>query len=367
MNKFAITLSLASLSLLLGSCSFTNKTSSTPSESKTSSIVESSSKEESSKEQSSKTSSSSEEKSSERKTINVTGVSLTTTSATLEEGKTKQLYATVSPYNADNRKISWTSSNKSAATVTNDGLVTAVKKGEAVITVKTEDGGFTASCTIKVVEQEKFSYAIGDTTVEIITKKTTYSSSNYIRIFTPVTNNGNVNIYLSSCSYDVYSSTDAVVTSISTYSVDRTPGILMPGETGYYTVFKTYEEEVKEGLKVEPHITIKNAKNYDANRYDVSNVSFFVDDMFGLSARGKMTNNTKEKGSTLDSVDVVLFDKAGKYLDTLSTLAPASLEPGESAVFEANSLYATRDANIVESNIGKYVVYAYFYEIVITL
>lgn len=81
--------------------------------------------------------------------ISVTGVSLSQTSLQLVEGDQATLTATVIPSDAENKKVSWTSSDNGIATVSN-GKVTAVKAGTATITVKTEDGNKTASCAVTV-------------------------------------------------------------------------------------------------------------------------------------------------------------------------------------------------------------------------
>ena len=84
------------------------------------------------------------------KAVNVTEVSLDKTELTLTEGEAETLTATVKPDNADNRKVTWSSDKTEVATVGGDGRVTAVKAGEAVVTVTTEDGGKTASCKVTV-------------------------------------------------------------------------------------------------------------------------------------------------------------------------------------------------------------------------
>ena len=84
------------------------------------------------------------------KAVNVTEVSLDKTELTLTEGETETLTATVKPDNADNRKVTWSSDKTDVATVDGAGRVTAVKAGEAVVTVTTEDGGKTASCKVTV-------------------------------------------------------------------------------------------------------------------------------------------------------------------------------------------------------------------------
>ena len=84
------------------------------------------------------------------KVVSVTGVSLNESSITLDVGGSKTLAATVTPDNATNKKVRWTSDNETVATVSEDGVVTAVAGGTAVITATTHDGLFTASCTVTV-------------------------------------------------------------------------------------------------------------------------------------------------------------------------------------------------------------------------
>jgi len=82
--------------------------------------------------------------------VAVTGVTLSKTELTLEEDKSEKLTATVLPENATNKKITWSSDKADVAEVSQDGTVTAKKAGTAKITVKTEDGGKTADCTVTV-------------------------------------------------------------------------------------------------------------------------------------------------------------------------------------------------------------------------
>ena len=79
-----------------------------------------------------------------------TSVTLNESSITVEEKETYQLTATVLPADATNQNVAWESSNNEVATVVN-GLVTAIAAGEATITVTTEDGSFTATCTVTVI------------------------------------------------------------------------------------------------------------------------------------------------------------------------------------------------------------------------
>lgn len=90
----------------------------------------------------------------------VTSVTLSETSATLLVGDTFQLEATVSPEDATDSSLTWTSSKPSVATVNANGLVTAVAEGTVTITAKANDAsGKSASCTITV---EKAAVLVGE-------------------------------------------------------------------------------------------------------------------------------------------------------------------------------------------------------------
>lgn len=95
--------------------------------------------------------------------VHVTSVSLDKNSVTLEEGETEQLTATVSPSNATDKSVTWSSSNTSVATVSSNGLVTAVSHGSATITVTTTDGNKTATCSVTVNEPHYTQYRLTNT------------------------------------------------------------------------------------------------------------------------------------------------------------------------------------------------------------
>lgn len=82
-------------------------------------------------------------------TVAVTGITLNATSGEVEKGGTVTLTATVSPDNASNKTVLWTSSAPNIANVTN-GVVTALSSGTADIVATTEDGGFTATYHLTV-------------------------------------------------------------------------------------------------------------------------------------------------------------------------------------------------------------------------
>lgn len=82
--------------------------------------------------------------------VAVSGVALNKKVATVNVGKKVTVKATVTPANADNKTLAWTSSNTKIATVSN-GVVKGVKAGRAIITAKTTDGSnISATCTVTV-------------------------------------------------------------------------------------------------------------------------------------------------------------------------------------------------------------------------
>nr|WP_308759142.1 Ig-like domain-containing protein [uncultured Anaerotignum sp.] len=88
------------------------------------------------------------------KTVQVSGIQVQGSASVYVGGSTK-LTATVTPTNATNQKVTWSSNNESVATVGTDGTVTAVSAGTATITVTTEDGQKTAACTVTVLSVDR--------------------------------------------------------------------------------------------------------------------------------------------------------------------------------------------------------------------
>jgi cobalamin biosynthesis Mg chelatase CobN len=85
------------------------------------------------------------------KTVKVTKLTLNYSKLPLKKGKSQTLKVTVKPNNASNKGVKWTSSNKKVATVTQKGLVKAIKAGTAKITVTAKDGSKKkAVCTVTV-------------------------------------------------------------------------------------------------------------------------------------------------------------------------------------------------------------------------
>ena len=83
-------------------------------------------------------------------TVAVTGVTVSPESDSIAINETLTLTATVAPENATDKSVSWSSSDDTIASVSDEGVVTGVAAGNATITVTTTDGGFTATCAVEV-------------------------------------------------------------------------------------------------------------------------------------------------------------------------------------------------------------------------
>ena len=92
--------------------------------------------------------------------ISVTGVSINPPSLSMAVGDTQTVYAEITPSDATDNTVSWSSSNPSIATVSSSGVVTAKAAGTATVTARTNDGGLIASCIVSVLDVSK--YQAGD-------------------------------------------------------------------------------------------------------------------------------------------------------------------------------------------------------------
>ena len=161
----------------------------------------------------------------------VSEVTLNKNSLTLQEGESETLSATVAPIDATNKKVAWTSSQTSYATINSDGKVTAVKAGSSTITVTTEDGNKTATCRVTVtakpaevtlsnitLSNKTTSYDVNDTFVKpTVTAK--YSDNSTKDVTEATTFSGydmsKAGTYTVTASY-----TEKQVTKTTTYSIE---------------------------------------------------------------------------------------------------------------------------------------------------
>jgi uncharacterized repeat protein (TIGR02543 family) len=113
--------------------------------------------------------------------IAVTGVTVAPTTLSLGIGASSLLTATVLPANATNKNVIWSSSNSNVMVDAN-GYVTGVALGNAVITVTTADGGFTASCNVTVTPVVTYTLTTNATNGGTVTPGGTYNSGTIVSL-----------------------------------------------------------------------------------------------------------------------------------------------------------------------------------------
>ncbi len=121
----------------------------------------------------------------EKPVIRVTDVSVSPATASIALDGTVNLTSTISPFNATNQAVSWTSSDSSIASVNSDGVVTGNALGSATVTATTEDGGFTDNCVVTVTSTPVYTLSIttsGLGTVELLPAGGSYSEGTEVTL-----------------------------------------------------------------------------------------------------------------------------------------------------------------------------------------
>ena len=159
----------------------------------------------------------------------VTGVTLDQTDLTLFTGQSEQLTATVTPDNATNKNVTWSSDNETVATVDANGNVTAVAAGTATITVTTADGSHTATCKV-TVKDPVYSMATDTAVLSFDSKTEGYADAPAAKTVT-ITNTGNQPLTLaqpsSTANFEVgtLSATELPVNGTATFTVQPKTGL----------------------------------------------------------------------------------------------------------------------------------------------
>jgi uncharacterized protein YjdB len=144
--------------------------------------------------------------------VAVTGVTLNKASTTLTVGITEKLFVNISPTNATNQNVNWSSDKPAVASVTQDGTVTGMSVGSAEITVSTVDGNRTVKCAVSV------SAASVDVTSVSLNKQNTNIPVGGFEILTAAVspfNATNQNVTWSSSNPAVASVTNGVVVGVT--------------------------------------------------------------------------------------------------------------------------------------------------------
>ena len=273
--------------------------------------------------------------------VAVIDVTLDKETMALEAGKTNTLQATVSPADATNKKVTWSSSDETVATVSSTGVVTGVAAGEATITVTTEDGGKTASCVVTVTEPEVDRFvkvgALKDGGEYIITNDATVGSDSTRALKNPGGTDSGVTISSSNGKTTVMILEGDVIetaeTDIVWTAVANGDGFYLTNGTDYLEVYQgnlRVFNPVKQGARYWTYTDGQLRHNGGSNPYYVrySNGTFG----YSSSATDGIYLFEKEDGSTPEQVDVtgVALDKhelellVGKEETLKATVTPSN-------------------------------------------
>lgn len=200
-------------------------------------------------------------------TTSVTGVTLNNDTLTMNKiGGTQTLGYTITPSNATNKNVTWSTSVPTVASV-NNGIVTANANGTTVITIRTTDGGYTDTCTV-TVNDTSHTGGGGDATLYIpdiasygISKDGTNSeatTNGLNRLFTDLNTSGKTNVQLPTGTYAI--NPDISLTPKSNLTLDLNNSKLKIDTNGKNGSTMIYLKEVE-------NLTLKNG-TIEGDRYD---------------------------------------------------------------------------------------------------
>jgi uncharacterized protein YjdB len=146
--------------------------------------------------------------------VSVTGVTLTPSTVSVKRNESERLTAAVAPSNATNKRVTWSSSNTSVATVSG-GIVTGVAAGTATITVTTADGGRTATASVTVSNDTPDPISVTGVALTPSTLSVNQNQSATLTATVSPSNATNKNVNWSSSNTSVATVSGGVVTGIA--------------------------------------------------------------------------------------------------------------------------------------------------------
>ena len=199
-------------------------------------------------------------------TVSVTGVTLNSHALTMNKiGGTQTLGYTITPSNATNQNVTWSTSVPTVASI-NNGIITANANGTTVITIRTTDGGYTDTCTVTVNDTSQTGGG-GDSTLYIpdiasygISKEGTNSeatTNGLNRLFTDLNTSGKTNVQLPTGTYAI--NPDISLTPKSNLTLDLNGSKLKIDTNGKNGSTMIYLKEVE-------NLTLKNG-TIEGDRY----------------------------------------------------------------------------------------------------
>lgn len=310
------------------------------------------------------------------KIVNVESVSLDRTELALTEGESTTLTAVVSPSNATDRNVRWSSSDATVASVVN-GKVTALKAGSATVTVTTEDGGRTASCRVtvksKVVNVEsvslnKSSVALiaGESVTLVVTVSPSNATNKNVSWHSSdesvaTVSNGRVTTLKAGSAVITVTAEDGGKTAICQVSVK--PKIVKVQSVSLNKSSITLTEGESTTLTAVVSPSNATNKNVRWSSSDASVASVVNGKVTALKAGSSTIKVTTEDGGLTASCQVVVKSKEIRVKSVSLNRETLALEPGERATLTAtvspsnatnkNVWWSSSDATIVSVDNGR--------------
>ena len=208
----------------------------------------------------------------------VTEITLDKTTLSIEKGKEATITANITPQNATNKQLNWTSSNEDVATVEN-GVVTAVAVGTATITAAATDGsGVTATCQVTVtISKEAAIAALQELVAEAQTLYDNSTEGENIGDYAPgsraallaVINNVNAQISSTMSDEAISQCTEDITAAIAEFQNQQ---VTAGEDTDYSTIANTiYLERVEAaaGSQVTLSVKMKNTVEVQGYQFDL--------------------------------------------------------------------------------------------------
>ena len=310
------------------------------------------------------------------KIVNVESVSLDRTELALTEGESTTLTAVVSPSNATDRNVRWSSSDATVASVVN-GKVTALKAGSATVTVTTEDGGRTASCRVtvksKVVNVEsvslnKSSVALiaGESVTLVVTVSPSNATNKNVSWHSSdksvaTVSNGRVTALKAGSAVITVTAEDGGKTAICQVSVKPKIVNVQSVSLNKSSITLTEGESITLTAVVSPSNATN--KNVRWSSSDASVASVVNGKVTALKAGSSTIKVTTEDGGLTASCQVVVKSKEIRVQSVSLNRETLALEPGEKATLTAtvspsnatnkNVWWSSSDATIVSVDNGR--------------
>ena len=254
--------------------------------------------------------------------IAVTGVTLNKTSDTIVVGSTDQLEAIVSPDNATNKDVVWSSNNEGVATIS-DGLVTAVGAGTATITATTVDGGKKATCVVTVTTQ---SIAVTGVTLDKTTDTITVGSTDQLEATVSPSNATNKNVVWSSSNEGVAMVEDGLITAIGVGTATITAKTVDGGKKATCVVTITTQSIAVTGVTLNKTMDIITVNGTDQLKAKVSPSNATNKDVT-WSSDNKMVATVKDGLVTAvaaGTANIIVTTSDGHYQATCTVIVKTS-------------------------------------------